>query len=174
MRADDVAIDVRSLPGWKRLQHLDLFIADGVSREVDWRFHRDQAEKLHHVILNHVAQGSGGVVVGTAASGHADLLSDRDLHRADMPAVPDRLEDAVAEPQGENVLNRLLTEIVIDSIDLVFAQDGRDLSIQGAGACEIVAEGLFDDHPAPRGLLLRRVDEPRFAQVANDRSEILG
>ena len=126
------------------------------------------------MILNHVANRAGGVVIGAAAAGHADLLGHRDLHRVDMPAVPERLEDAVAEPQGQDVLDCFLAEIVIDAVDLALVEDGRDFPVQGTGARKIAAERLFDDHPAPGRLLLRRVDQPRLAQAVDDRSEKLG
>ena len=38
---------------------------------------------------------------------------------------------------------------------------------------KIAAERLLDDHPAPGRLLLRRVDQPRLAQVGDDRREKL-
>ena len=163
-----------ALPARERLKHLDLLVADGVGREVDGRLHRHQAEKLHHVILNHVAKRAGGVVIGASAAGHADLLGHRDLHRADVPAVPDRLEDAVAEPQGQDVLDGLLAEVMVDAVDLALVEHGGDVPIQGAGALEIAAERLLDDHAAPGRFLLRGVDEPRLAQVADDRREELG
>ena len=117
---------------------------------------------------------AGGVVIGTSAAGHADLLGHRDLHRRHVPPVPDRLEDAVAEPQGQDVLDGLLAEIMVDAVDLALVQNGRDFAIQGAGAFEVVAERLLDDHAAPGLFLLRWVDKPRLAQVADDRREELG
>jgi hypothetical protein len=38
-------------------------------------------------------------------------------------AVPDRLEDAVGEPKGEDVLDRLLAQIMIDAEDLGLIED---------------------------------------------------
>ena len=73
-----------------------------------------------------------------------------------MAAIPDRLEDAVAEPQGQDVLDGLLAEIMIDAVDLALVENGRYFPVQGAGAFEITAERLLDDHAAPGGLLLRR------------------
>ncbi len=40
----------------------------------------------------------------------------------DVVAVPDGLEDAVAEAEDEDVLNSLLAEVVIDAEDLVFVE----------------------------------------------------
>ena len=81
-----------------------------------------------------MSQGrAGGVVIRTAPAGHAHLLGDRDLHRADVPAVPQRLEDAVAKPQRQDVLHCLLAEIVIDPVHLRLIEHGRNVPAQGAG-----------------------------------------
>jgi hypothetical protein len=60
------------------------------------------------VVLHHVAQGPGGVVVAGAAALHAQVLGHGDLHELDVLAVPERLEDGVVEAEGEEVLDRLL------------------------------------------------------------------
>jgi hypothetical protein len=49
-------------------------------------------------------------------------LGDRDLHVVDELAVPDRLEDAVREPQREHVLHGLLAEVVVDPEDLALVE----------------------------------------------------
>ena len=46
-----------------------------------------------------------------------------------MSPVPDWLEDAIAEPQGEDVLDGLFTEVVVDTVDLAFVENGRDFTI---------------------------------------------
>ena len=66
----------------------------------------------------------------------------------DVAAVPDRLEDAVAEPEREDVLDGLLPEIVIDAIDLRLAQHLQDLVVERTGGFEIVPERLLDDDAA--------------------------
>ena len=45
-------------------------------------------------------------------------LGHRDLHVVDVAAVPDRLEDPVAEPEDEQVLDGLLAQVVVDAEDL--------------------------------------------------------
>ena len=79
----------------------------------------------------------------------------------DVPAVPDRLEDRVAEPQREDVLDGLLAEVVVDPVDLALVEDLRDVAVQGPGAGQVVAERLLDDHAAPGALLVARVDQSR-------------
>ena len=62
-----------------RAQHLELLVADRVGVGRDGRLHRDQREQVHHVVLDHVAQRAGVVVVA-AAPLDADRLGRRDLH----------------------------------------------------------------------------------------------
>ena len=70
-------------------------------------------------LLDDVARGADAVVVAGAAA-DADVLGHRDLHVVDVVAVPDRLEHRVGEAQGQQVLDRLLAEVVVDP-----APDGK-------------------------------------------------
>ena len=85
--------------------------------KVDRRLHRRQREELEHVVLDHVAQRAGLLVVA-AAPLDAERLGDGDLHVVDVAAVPERLEDAVGEAEDQDVLDRLLAEVVVDAVDL--------------------------------------------------------
>ncbi len=69
------------------------------------------------MVLHHVAQRAGGVVVAGPGA-DAERFGDGDLDTLDALAVPRRLDQPVAEPEDEQVLNRFFPEIVIDAIDL--------------------------------------------------------
>ena len=71
------------------------------------------------MVWYHVAKRTGPVVI-TASSTYTEILGYCDLNMIDVIPVPDRLENAVAEPKNKNVLNRLFSEIMVDPIDLVF------------------------------------------------------
>ena len=73
------------------------------------------------MVLQHVAQGAVFVIVGPAVA-DPHRFADRDLHVVDGQVVPQRLEDRVAEPQRDQVLDRLLAQIVVDAEDLVLAE----------------------------------------------------
>ena len=119
----DVAIDVLGLPVRAVLCSTLTFSLRTASAERSTGGSiATRREQLHHVVLDHVADRAGGVVIGAPAAGHAHLLGHRDLHRADVPAVPDRLEDAVAEPEGQDVLHRLLAQVMVDAIDLALVE----------------------------------------------------
>jgi hypothetical protein len=105
------------------------------------------------VVLHHVADDAGGVVVGAAVALHPERLGDGDLHAVHVAVVEQRLEDRVAEAEREDVLHRLFPEVVVDAVDLALVEHLADVGGERDGALEIVAEGLLDDHPRP----LRRV-----------------
>ena len=111
------------------------------------RLHGDGGHHLQQVILDHVAQRAGFLVVGAAAF-DADRFRGGDLHVVHVAPVPQRLEDAVAEAEGQNVLHGLLAQVVIDAVDLGFGEDLVQLVAQLARAGQVVPEGLLD-HQAP-------------------------
>jgi len=57
----------------------------------------------------------------------------RNLHHVDVAAIPDRLENGVVEPEHHDVLDRLLPQVVIDAVNLIFVQHALDLAIQSLG-----------------------------------------
>ena len=89
----------------------------------------------------------------------------------DVAAVPDRLEDPVAEPEDQEVPDRLLAEVVIDPVDLRLAEDLADLAVEPDRRVEVVAERLLDDDPPPAALV-PLVVEPDPAQLGDDLGEL--
>ena len=75
---------------------------------------------------DHVAIGAG-LLVEADALAEIERLRHVDLDVVDEIAVPDRLEEAVAEPESQDVLRRLLAEEVIDAEDLILGEDGVQL-----------------------------------------------
>ena len=112
------------------------------------RLHRHQRQQLKQMVRHHVAQRAGGVVE-TAAMADAEPFIDGDLDMIDVIAIPDRLEHAVGEAQHQDVLHRLLAEIMIDPVDLVLVDQFQQFAVQRLGRGEVGAERLFDHQPAP-------------------------
>ena len=54
-----------------------------------------------------------------------ERLGDVDLHVVDVLPVPDRLEQAVGEAEGQDVLRRLLAQEVVDAEDLLARRTSR-------------------------------------------------
>ena len=99
-----------------------------------------------------------GLLVERRAALDPDRLGDGDLDVVDELAVPDRLEDPVREAQREQVLHRLLAEVVVDAEDLALAEVLADQRVELLGRGQVVAEGLLDDQRGfqPRAARPRR------------------
>jgi len=116
----------------------------------------------HH----HVAVGAGLLVEG-AALAQAQRLGHVDLHVVDEVAVPDRLEQAVGEAKGQDVLGRLLAQEMVDAEDALFVEDLVQFLVQRHRAGQVGAEGLFHDDA---GVL----HQPRLGQQAHRRQRRTG
>ena len=112
------------------------------------RLKEQKGQQLKEMVLEHVPQYSSTIVIASA-SPHRHFLCDRDLYVVDKIAIPDRFKDAVREAQHEQVLNRFLTEVVIDSVDLLLGEDAVQRLVEVVCGVVVVAEGLFDDDPRP-------------------------
>ena len=110
---------------------------------------------------DHVAEGAG-LLVEAGAARDRERLGDVDLDVVDVVSVPDRLEEAVREAQGEDVLDRLLAEEVVDPEDVRLAEDRVDGRVELLRGREIGAERLLDDDA--RALGKARVAEHRHGR----------
>ncbi len=128
------------------------------------RFHRDEADELQQVVLHHVAQRADLVVV-LDATADAEVLRYRDLHVIDRASPPQRLEQRVGESQRQQVLYRLLAEVMIDAVDLVLRETLAHLIVDRAGRFVAVSERLLQHDAAIRG------DEAILLQPLCDRAE---
>ena len=122
------------------------------------------------MVLQHVAHGARAVVVG-AAPFHAERLGDDDLHVVDVAAVPDGLEEAVGEAQEEQVLHRLLAEVVVDAEDLGLVEDRRAGSRSSARAESRSRPNGFSIDDAGPWPALGGPHQPGRPQAGGDRAE---
>ena len=90
-----------------------------------------------------------GGIVEAAAMADAEFLVDGDLDMVDVVAIPDRLEHAVGEAQHQDVLHRLLAEVMIDPVDLMLVDEFQQFAVQRSRRGEVGAERLFDHQPPP-------------------------
>ena len=126
-------------------QELHLLVADRLGAEVRRSLHAQDGEQLHDVVLDDVAQRPR-LLVEAGAGLDADGLGDGDLHVVDVLPAPQGLEDAVAEPEDEEVLDGLLAEVVVDAVDALLGEDGVQLRVQLPRRGAVVPERLLDDH----------------------------
>ena len=169
LRTDDVLLDVRRRERPEASEHADLGVSDDVRLQRPRRLHRDHAEDLEHVVLEHVAESTDALVIADAAGEHLArlvvvlrepfFLGHGDLDVVDVLLVPERLEDAVGEPDDQEVLDGFLAEIMVDAICLIFLECMGDRRDHPPGAVEVMTDGLLDDHPREGGRLARRGDE---------------
>ena len=130
------------------LEEFDLFVVDGIGMQRNGWFHGHQAEQMHHVILDDVAQGAGLVIVG-AAFFDADIFEDGNLDVVDVMVIPEGLEDAVGKAENKQVLDRFLAQIMVDTKDLFFVKELIDFFIKSTGGLEVPAERFFNDDARP-------------------------
>ena len=145
------------------MNDFQLFVAHDIGVERTRRLGRHQRDQLQDVVLHHVAQRARPLVVARA---RADpfLFRHRDLDVVDVLLIEKRFEDAVGEPEHQDVLDRFLTQIVIDAVDLPLVEDGGDRIVDRASRGQIASDRLLDDQPRERRRI-GRPDEPRGGEV---------
>lgn len=61
-----------------------------------------------------------------------------------MVAVPGSIEELVSKSEDKNVLHHLLTQVVIDTEDLLFLPVGLEGLLEVARALQVLTEGLLN------------------------------
>ena len=155
LAADAVAGGALAAHRFERLQQRQLGGVDALGIGACRLFHRGVAQHLHDVVLQHVSQGAGAVVKA-AALFHTQRFGGGDFHRAHIIAVPQRLKHRIAKAQWQQVLQAFFAQIMVDAVDLVFAEMAADGLADGAGGRKIGAQRFFQ-HDAH----LRRIESDR-------------
>src|SRR4029079_11129747 len=115
----------------------------------DRRLHGQVGDDLQHVVLHDVANGAHFLVKGTSAF-DTHFFRHRDLYAVDDRWVPERFEERVGEPEIEEVLHRLLAEIVVDAEDGVFREHAVQRARERHRRSEIPPKWFFHDEAAAR------------------------
>jgi len=66
-----------------------------------------------------------------------------------MLAPPDRLEYRIRKTERDDVLQRLLGDVVVDAEDLLFLEELAEELVEASGMPDVVAEGLLDEDARP-------------------------
>jgi hypothetical protein len=93
--------------------------------------------------LDHVDQRTGTVVVSGPAL-EAELLVVDDVDALNVVAVPQRFEDAVREPQAEQVENGGSSQEVVDPVDLRFRNEPGQARVEARRTFLVDAEWLLE------------------------------
>ncbi len=126
------------------LEDLDHLVAQRLRAQRGRRLHRHDAHQLEEVGHDHVPERPG-LLEERGAALDREGLGDVDLHVGDVVAVPDGLEEPVREPQREDVVDRLLSQEVVDPEDLGLVEARADGLVERAGGREVAAERLLAD-----------------------------
>lgn len=127
-------------------KNIGLLVSDVFGIKGNRSFHGEQGQHLYQVVLNHIPDNSCAVEIGPSGF-HSDLLGGVDLYGFDVGGIPQGIEKAVGEAENQQILNRLFSQVVIDTVDSIFFEVLREAPVQFPGALEIVTEGFLDDNP---------------------------
>ena len=134
------------------MQGFEFLRLDRAGFEGNRDFHRDDRHELSQVILDHVAERSGLLVVGPSML-DAEVFRDGDLDVLHRVAVPDRFEDRVGKAKRQEILHGLFAQVVIDPIDLGLLKVAMQQRIQGPGRMKVVSEWFLDHDADPAATL---------------------
>ena len=166
LAAHGLFLDVGGVDRPQRAQHLELFVAHGVGVDAGRRLHGHDAQQLQQVVLHHVAQGAGRVVDTRRGLRRRPVSAMVICTSRIRAAVPQRLEDGIAEAQRQQVLHRLLAQVVVDAEDLLLAERSLPTpALMASALAQVVAERFFEHHPG------QRRDQPVPGQTLADRAE---
>ena len=146
------------------MENVHFLVPDLIGIERNHRFHGHQTEQLHQVILHHVAQGSGLVVIA-AAMLDAYRFGHGDGHIVHITPVPDGLEERIGETEGQNVLHRFFAQVMVNAENLRFVEIGREHAIQLPGGFQVIADRFFHHNPGAIPI------QPRIGQEFRDFAE---
>lgn len=100
------------------------------------------------MVLDHISEGSGGVVIGAAFfDSHGFACGDLDV--IDEAVVPEWFEDGVCEAQHHDVLGCFFTQVMVDAVDGVFLEDIANGFVERVSGGLVFSEGFFDDDARP-------------------------
>src|SRR5690606_19649783 len=134
-------------------------------------FHRCERKQLKYVVLNDVS-GSADSVVVPGATTDSDVLSHADLDVVNVVRVPDRLKHLVRETESQNVLDRFLTQVVVDTEHRVGRKDRFDDGVELTCGFEVRPEWFLNDNPSPLAVL--RLGHSGAAELLRDFGEGFG
>src|SRR5262249_27842108 len=126
-------------------QYPGLFKSQRAGTATCRRIHRQTRHHLQQVVLDHIAD-CAGLFVETSASFDAEIFGHRYLNASYVIAIPDRLEKGIAKTRVQNILNRFLTEKMIDTEYGCLLEDVAQNLIELFRRFQIASEWFFDDY----------------------------
>ena len=99
----------------------DFFITHRISGKTAGDFHCCKAQQLRHVILEHITQCSGMIVIFTALL-YTNLFSGCNLNMTDIFRTPQRFKNNIGKTQHKYILHCFFAQIVVYTVDLIFGK----------------------------------------------------
>jgi len=100
-------------------------------------------KKSQRTVLHNITDDTKLVKVTTSALG-TEWLLEGDLDVVNVVAVPGGAEELVAEAEDEDVLDHLLTQVVVDTEDLLFLPVWLKSGLQLSRTAKVLTEWLLD------------------------------
>src|SRR2546423_5654792 len=100
------------------------------------------------MVLYHIPDSPGLLVVRTSAL-YAKILCHRNLDMVNVAPVPHRLKNTVSQAEDQDILHRFFTQVVVDTVDLLFLENPANLAVKFACRCQVMSKGLLDDDTCP-------------------------
>jgi hypothetical protein len=138
-----------------------LFVTDVLGREGDRALHTDDRQDLQQVfdgwsaielsfrkwgiltVLHDITNDTEIIEVTSTSLGSEGLL-EGDLNVVDVVTVPGGAEELVTKSEDEQVLYHLLSEVVVDTEDLLLSPIGLERLLKVPGALKVASERLLN------------------------------
>jgi hypothetical protein len=104
-----------------------------------WLLHSHKAEDQQQVVLHHITNNPELIKVSTKTLGTKGFL-EGDI--ANIVSVPKRPEDSVAKSEAHEILNHLLSKIVINPVKLLLGEKLLEMIAQSAALAESLPNGF--------------------------------
>ena len=155
-----------------RVQYLHFLVAQRLGLKSVGRFHRHQGQQLQNVVLEHIPQDAGLVVI-VGPVGNVNRLGNRYLHVVNIISVPNRFENGIGKAEHQQILDRLFTQVVVDAEHLVFPKNRVSHVVQVPGRGQVNAKGFLHDHPPPAPGVIGHTGLPQagYSRSVQGRSE---
>ena len=99
--------------------------------------------------LDHVTHRPTTAVIITGTAFNTVGFRMGDLHMINVMPIPQRFENQIIKAQYQQILHCFLANVMINAVNLVFAQMLFQTLLQQLGGGQIVSKGFFNHHASP-------------------------
>src|SRR5882762_1917044 len=96
------------------------------------------------MVLDNVSDGARLIIEGASAL-DTKILRHGDLYAFDIIAIPERFEKGIGESEVRHVLNRPLSQVMVDAEDRRLGKTAQQDAVELQSRGQVGPERLFDD-----------------------------